>query len=74
MAIDNVLSLADRQMIIKHAIDNIRVNEFEKFIPGYENVPLFHGASVINVCVEEGLIVNVFSLKDEVYLLTRCIY
>lgn len=64
MAIDNVLTLGDRQMIIKHAIDNIKATEIEKFIPGYENILLYHGQSLINACMAEGLIVNMFTLRD----------
>lgn len=66
MAIDNVLTLADRQMIIKHAIDNIKANEIEKFIPGYEHLLLYQGQSVISACMAVGLIVNMFSLRDTV--------
>lgn len=66
MAIDNVLTLADRQMLIKHAVDNIKATEIEKFIPGYEHNLLYHGQSLINACVEEGLIVNMFTLRDTV--------
>lgn len=68
MAIDNVLTSAERQMIIKHAIDSIKANEIEKSIPGYENILLYHGRSIINACVEEGLIVNILALRDEEYL------
>lgn len=68
MAIDNVLTLADRQMIIKHAIDNIKANEIEKYIPGYEHIQLYHGQSIINACMEESLIINIFALRDEDYL------
>lgn len=66
MEIDNVLNLADRQMIIKHVIDNLKANEFEKFIPGYENILLYHGQSLIHACVEFGLIANMFTLRDTV--------
>lgn len=66
MAIDNVLTLADRQMIIKHAIDNIKATEIEKFIPGYEHVLLYCGQSLISACMEEGLITNMFTLRDTV--------
>lgn len=66
MAIDNVLTLADRQMLIKHAIDNLKANEIERFIPGYEHLLLYHGQSLINACVEEGFIVNMYSLRDTV--------
>lgn len=68
MAIENVLTLADRQMIIKHAVDNIKANEIEKFIPGYEHLLLYQGQSLISACLEEGLIVNMFTLRDTEYL------
>lgn len=66
MAIDNVLTVADRQMMIKYAVDGIKATEFEKCIPGYEHILLYHGQSLINACAEEGLIVNIFSLRDSV--------
>lgn len=66
MAIDNVLTLADRQMIIKHVIDNIKATEIEKFIPGYEHLLLYQGQSLISACMAVGLIVNMFSLRDTV--------
>lgn len=68
MAIDNVLTLGERQMIIKYAIDNIKANEFEKFIPGYEHLLLYHGQSLVQACLEEELITNIFSLRDTVEL------
>lgn len=66
MAIDNVLTLADRQTIIKHALDGIRASQHEKYVPGYEHVVLYHGESIIAACQEEGLIENIFSLRDTV--------
>lgn len=66
MSIDNVLTLGDRQMLIKHAIDNIKATEFEKFIPGYEHSLLYHGESLIAACLNEGLIENIYSLRDTV--------
>lgn len=66
MEINNVLTLAERQMIIKHAIDSIKANEIEKFVPGYENILLYNGQSIINACMEQSLILNMFSLRDEV--------
>lgn len=66
MAIDNVLTLGDRQMLIKHAIDNIKATEYEKFLPGYKQLLLYHGESLIAACQNEGLIENVYSLRDTV--------
>lgn len=69
MAINNVLTMADRQIIIKHALDSIKATEFEKYIPGYETILLYHGQSIIAACQEEGLIESVYSLRDTVELI-----
>lgn len=66
MEIDNILTMADKQIIIKHAVDSIRANEYEKHLPGNESVPLYHGQSIIAACLEEGLVVNIYSLRDTV--------
>lgn len=54
MAIDNVLTLAERQAIIKHVVDNVKASEFIKCIPGYEHVTLYQGQSLIAAFTEEG--------------------
>lgn len=66
MEIDNILTMADKQIIIKHAVDSIRANEYEKHLPGNESVQLYHGQSIIAACLEEGLVVNIYSLRDTV--------
>lgn len=66
MELDNVLTCAERQMLCKHAIDTIKANQFEKCIPGYEHVLLYHGQSLIQACLEEELILNIYSLRDTV--------
>lgn len=66
MAIDNVLTLADRQIIIKHALDSIRASPIEKHVPGYEHMTLYHGQSLIDALQMEGLIENIYSLRDTV--------
>lgn len=74
MAIDNVLTLAERQMLIKHAIDNIKATEIERFLPGYEHIQIYHGQSLINACMSEGLIVNMLPLRDTVKLFLISFY
>lgn len=66
MAIDNVLTLADRQIIMKHALDSIRANPNEKHVPGYEHMPLYHGQPLVDALQMEGLIENIYSLRDTV--------
>lgn len=69
MSLSTVLTMADRQMIIKHVLDGIKASEFEKHIPGYETLSLYHGQSIIAACIEEGLIETVYSLRDRVEFL-----
>lgn len=66
MAIDNVLTLADRQIVINHALDSIRATPLEKYVPGYEHMTLYHGQSLVDALQMEGLIENIYSLRDTV--------
>lgn len=72
MAIDNVLTLADRQIIIKHALDSIRANPSEKHVPGYEHMTLYHGQPLVDALQMEGLIENIYSLRDTVIGIRFC--
>lgn len=66
MDIDDILTRADKQIIIKYAVDSIRANDYERNLPGYKLIQFYHGQSIIAACCEEGLIVNVYSLRDTV--------
>lgn len=66
MDIDDILTLADKQIIIKHAIDSIRAKEYERHLPGHEIIQFYHGQSIIAACLEEELIINIYSLRDTV--------
>ena len=64
--VDNVLTMADKQLIIKHALDSIKANEYEKHLPGTESVSFYHGQSIIAACEENGVIETVYALQDRV--------
>lgn len=67
MTDDDILTPADRQVIIKYALDNIRANENEKHFRGKDdNISLYHGESIIQAAIEADLIVNLYSLHDKV--------
>lgn len=38
MDVENILTAADKQIIVKHALDNIKASEHERFLPGSEHV------------------------------------
>lgn len=66
MEIDNVLTLAEKQMFIKYALDNIRAIPQEKHVPNYEQITLYHGQSLVATLLKEGLINHIYSLRDPV--------
>lgn len=66
MDIDNVLTAADRQIIVKYALDSIRAVESERHLPGMEQVAFYQGQSVIAACLEEGVIECVYALQNTV--------
>lgn len=68
MDIDNVLTAADRQIIIKHALDSVKANEYERHLPGMEHVQFYHGQSIIAACQEDGVIECVYALQNKEFL------
>lgn len=64
--IENILTNADRQIIIKYALDNIKANETEKYIHGVERISLYHGQSILEACLEDGIVESIYSLQDTV--------
>lgn len=38
MEVENILTAADKQIIVKHALDTIKATEHEKSLPGPEHV------------------------------------
>lgn len=68
MDIDDVLTQADRQIIVKHALDSIKAGECERHLPGMEHVQFYHGESIVTACLEAGVIECVYALQDREFL------
>ena len=68
MAIEDILTAAEKQYVIKYALDNIKAHQDERQMPGYASVSLYHGQSIIHAAVQEELITNLYSLHDKDYL------
>lgn len=64
MSIDDLLTSADRQLIIKYALDTIKAKENEKNILGSEQIQLYHGESIMEACINGDIIKNMYSLHD----------
>jgi hypothetical protein len=68
MSIDDILSSADCQILVKYALDNIKAQENEKYMPGCVSVPLYHGESIIHATIKANIIKNIYTLHDKVHL------
>lgn len=67
MTMDDILTSADKQFVIKYALENIKAQADER-MPGYAAVSLYHGQSIIHAAMSEELIVNMFSLHNKEFM------
>lgn len=68
MTTDDILTPAERQFAIKYALDNIKADSDEKFIPGSTATHLYHGQSIISASINDGLIADFYSLHDKEFV------
>lgn len=64
MHVDDFLTTAERQTIVRHELENIRTLEGEHFIPGYNTAGLYAGKSILQSLIHEGLIETIYPLHD----------
>lgn len=68
MTIEEILTPAEKQFAIKYALENIKANSDEHFIPGSTLTHLYHGQSIICASINDELIVDFYSLHDKEYV------
>ncbi|TNN32879.1 Anoctamin-10 [Liparis tanakae] len=61
---DSFLSMAECQYIIKHELDNLRARD-ETHVPGYQQVKLYPGKSIVRRLQSNGILVQVFPLHQK---------
>ncbi|XP_058452350.1 anoctamin-10 isoform X2 [Malaya genurostris] len=64
MAVEDILTSADRQIIIKYALENICASEHEHNIVGTK-VQLHHGQSIIQAAQQADIITHIYSLHEK---------
>lgn len=62
--LDTVLTPAEREYCVRHELDAIRAKQEEGHIPGYPQIHIHPGQSLISVYLAEELITDMFSLHD----------
>ncbi|XP_070496668.1 anoctamin-10 isoform X4 [Chironomus tepperi] len=68
MTMVDILTPADKQFVIKYALENIKAQADERQLPGYAAVSLYHGQSIIHAAMSEELIVSMFTLHDKEFM------
>lgn len=63
--VDDLFTVADRQTIVRHELENIRALPEDNHIPGYPENPLYKGQSIIEVCKESNIITKIYPLHEE---------
>jgi len=59
------LSLADKQVVVRHELENIRALSHEICVLGYPKYTLYEGQSILAVCLHYGIIKQMYPLHDD---------
>lgn len=61
---EDLLTTAERQLIVRHELDNIRALSEDPSIPGYPNFRMYEGQSVVQVMIHRLLVSAMYPLHD----------
>lgn len=64
MHVEDLFTVAERQTIIRHELENIRALAEDSHIPGYSSFSLYEGQSIIQVCLQWKIITKLYPLHD----------
>ncbi|GFG34765.1 hypothetical protein Cfor_04644 [Coptotermes formosanus] len=65
MHVDDLLTTADRQYIVRHELENIRALKEDNLVPGYPAFRLYEGQSIVQECLHWKLLKHVYPLHDQ---------
>lgn len=66
--LDSFLTMAEKQKIILHEIEAVRATDEDPHIPGYENIKLYPGKSILRKYLSQKIVLAAFPIHDEEYL------
>uniref|UniRef100_A0A1B6EGA3 Anoctamin n=1 Tax=Clastoptera arizonana TaxID=38151 RepID=A0A1B6EGA3_9HEMI len=66
---EDKLTTAEKQVLVRHELENIRALLHETYIPGYPDKHLYEGQSILSAYLYHGLVKQVFPLHDMTALL-----
>ncbi|CAG9854829.1 unnamed protein product [Phyllotreta striolata] len=62
--VDDLFTLAERQTIVRHEVENIRALPEDNHIPGFPECQLYTGQSIIEVCKNANIVTKVYPLHE----------
>lgn len=62
---EDLLTTAERQLIVRHELDNIRALSEDPSIPGYPNFRMYEGQSIVQVMIHRALVMSMYPLHDK---------
>nr|CAD7196998.1 unnamed protein product [Timema douglasi] len=64
MHVQDLITTADKQYIVRHELENIRALEEDIHVPGYPTFTLYEGQSIVQVCLHWQLLDSIYPLHD----------
>ncbi|XP_021939125.1 anoctamin-10 isoform X2 [Zootermopsis nevadensis] len=64
MHVDDLLTTAERQYIVRHELENIRTLKEDDQVPGYPAFRLYEGQSIVQMCLHWKLVKRMYPLHD----------
>lgn len=62
--VEDLLTIAERQTIVLHELENIRALAEDMHVPGLPTCTLYEGQSILQVCLHFKIVTKVYPLHD----------
>lgn len=62
--VEDLLTIAERQTIVRHELENIRALPEDLHVPGLPTCTLYEGQSILQVCLHFNIVTKVYPLHD----------
>ncbi|XP_071053046.1 anoctamin-10 isoform X1 [Onthophagus taurus] len=64
MHVDDLLTTAEKQTIVRNELENIRALLEDHHVPGFNMVTLYEGQSILQVCMEANIVLKMYPLHE----------
>lgn len=64
MHVDDLLTESEKQLLVRHELENIRALAEDNHIPGYPSYSLYEGQSIVQVCQMYEIVNKMYPLHN----------